>query len=310
MNGKCFAVVLCLTMFSGSCRPGERHSDEGDSEPSLVTSHSDDGAPMWVGTIEKRHLQQAPFNAWFDSGYTSYAPRSEAMTALATSLDSVEIEVYLGTWCSDSTRDVPRLHRVLDDAAFPTDRLEMVALSDRPGEFKHSPAGKERERLVHRTPTIVISREGRELGRIVQNSRNRIEEDIVAILNDEPYQARFGAEARLHEIASTRGIEAFEGRSSELAQELGQLGESDSLWHYAQYDLLVNDKPREAAIVLDVFVTLYPESARGYFLLARAHRALQELDEALAAVRHSLSLGPGNDEARLLEEELVRATSP
>ena len=141
---------------------------------------------------------------------------------------------------------MPRLNRVLDDAGFSLDRLEMIALSDRPGEFKLSPAGKERERLLHRTPTIVISRDGREIGRIVQNAVESLEEDMLAIASGEPYVPRFGAEARLHEIVSTSGMGALEGRTSELADELGSLGDSDSLWHYATFDLLVNDKPRRS----------------------------------------------------------------
>ena len=176
----------------------------------------------------------------------SYTPSSDAVVALSTSLDSVDVEVYLGTWCSDSTRDVPRLNRVLDDAGFSLDRLEMIALSDRPGEFKLSPAGKDRERLLHRTPTIVISRDGREIGRIVQNPVESLEEDMLAIASGEPYVPRFGAEARLHEIVSSGGLGALEGRTSELAAELGSLGDSDSLWHYATFDLLVNDKPRRS----------------------------------------------------------------
>ena len=242
-----------------------------------------------------------------DTRATRRAP--DAVAALSTSLDSVDVEAYLGTWCSDSTRDVPRLNRVLDDAGFSLDRLEMIALSDRPGEFKFSPGGKEQERLIHRTPTIVISRDGREIGRIVQNSVGSIEEDMLAIVNGEPYVPRFGAEARLHEIVSSGGMGAVEGRPSELADELGALGDSDSLWHYAKFDLLVNDKPQEAAAVLDVFLQLYPESARGHLLLAQAHRDLGELDQALIDVRRSLEYDAGNEDAMSLEEELSEENS-
>jgi hypothetical protein len=110
-------------------------------------------------------LKQSPFDKWYDSGYANYTPSPDTVAELSTSLEAVEVEVYFGTWCSDSTRHVPRLNRVLDDAGFSLDRLEMITLSDRRGEFKLSLDGKERQRRIHRTPTIVISRSGRETTR-------------------------------------------------------------------------------------------------------------------------------------------------
>ena len=127
---------------------------------------------------------------------------------------------------------------------------------------------------------------------------------MLAIASGEPCVPRFGAEARLHEIDSSGGMGALEGRTSELADELGSLDDSDSLWHYAKFDLLVNDKPDEAAAVLDVLLQLYPESARGHLSRAQAHRDLGDLDKALIDVRRSLEYDGGNEEAKSLEEEL------
>ena len=310
MTTKLLLVSATVTMILGSCSGGGNDSAdvavaEPESGPELLASHYGDGEPMWVGTVERSHLMQPPFDEWYESGYEGYAPSPDAVAALSTSLDSVDVEVYLGTWCSDSTRDVPRLNRVLDDAGFSIDRLEMIALSDRPGEFKFSPGGREQARLIHRTPTIVLSRDGQEIGRIVQNAIESVEEDMLAIANGEPYVPRFGAEARLHEIVTSGGMSALEERTtSGLADELGALGDPDSLWHYAKFDLLVNDKPQEAAAVLDAFLQMYPESARGHLLLAQAHRDLGELNQALIDVRRSLEYDASNEEAKSLEQEL------
>lgn len=302
MTPRLFFVSAVAGLVLGACAGGESDSVEV-AEPELLDSHSGDGDPMWVGTVERRHLMQSPFDRWYTSRYESYASRPDAVGALSASLDSVDVEVYFGTWCSDSTRDVPRLNRVLDDAGFSLDRLEMIALSDRPGEFKFSPDGKERDRLIHRTPTIVLLREGREIGRIVQNPIVSIEQDMLAIAKGDPYTPRFGAEARLHELVSSGGVAALEARS-EIANELSRLVDADSLWHYAQYDLLLNNKFQEAVAALDVFLQLYPESARGYLLLAKAHRELGDLEQALTDVRRALEYDSGNKEAKSLEQEL------
>lgn len=282
-------------------------ADAGDSaqavQPELLQSHFF-GGPMWVGSVEPDHLTRAPFDEWYESGYEGYVANAGTVAALSTALDAVEVEVYFGTWCDDSQQEVPRLIRVLDDAGFAPDRLAMIAFSDHPGEFKLSPGGKERQRLIHRTPTIVLSRDGREIGRIVQYPLDSIEEDLLAIARGEAYVPRFTAEARLHEMVSAGGVGALEGRTSRIADELGALGDADSLWHYAQYDLLFNGKPAEAERALDVFLQLYPESAHGYLLRARAHRDLGDREKALIDVRRSLEYDPGNEEARSLEKEL------
>ena len=306
MSSRLLLLSAVVSLALASCVSEEPPAPEPTgTEPELLASDSGGGRPMWVGTVERRHLTTSPFDEWYESGYAGYEPSSETVEALSSSLDDVEVEVYFGTWCGDSRRDVPRLNRVLDDAGFSRDRLEMIALSDRPGEFKFSPEGKERERLVHRTPTIVLTRGGREIGRIVQNSVGTLEEDMLAIAKGEPYAPRFGAEARLHEIVSSGGMDALEGRTSELVEELGALGDPGSLWHYAQYDLLLNDRPREAAAVLDVALEMDPESARSHLLLAKARRELGELDGALASVRRALELDGANEDARALESELA-----
>ncbi len=112
------------------------------------------------------------------------------------------------------------------------------------------------------------------------------------------------------DVIDDGGIDALTGRSAELVDELGALGDPDSLWHYAQFDLLVNDRPEEAEAVLDIFLRLYPESARGHLLLAEAHRDLGQLDLARDDVRRSLDYDSRNEKALSLEDESLQITAP
>lgn len=296
-----FSGLAVLAM--GACSAREP-SEEQPSEPQLLESNFDGGKPMWVGPVERSHLREEPFDRWFDSGYEAYTPDAAAVSELGEALSSVRLEVYLGTWCGDSRREVPRLYRVVDEASFPEDRIEVHALSDHDRAFKHTPGGKERERLVHRTPTIILMKNGEEMGRIVQNPRSRIETDLLAIAKGDSYTPRFGAESRLHEIVSSRDVDFLERHEEELAEELGALGETESLWHYAEYDLLVNDKPREAVAVLNIYLHLFPESSKAYYLLATAYRDLGEIARARDAVTESLRYDENDRKARALLKKL------
>ena len=42
--------------------------------------------------------------------------------------NDISLQVFLGTWCGDSRREVPRLLRLLDDVGFPEKNLQIIAL--------------------------------------------------------------------------------------------------------------------------------------------------------------------------------------
>jgi thiol-disulfide isomerase/thioredoxin len=95
------------------------------------------------------------------------------------------IEVVLGTWCSDSLREVPRLQRIVDDVDSDAIELDLVGV-DRTkriwvdGLSAELAAGTE----VERVPTIVVLDEGGvELGRVVETAERPLEELLVEVLS-------------------------------------------------------------------------------------------------------------------------------
>jgi len=81
------------------------------------------------GTIQKEDLMRTPFAEWFNPGYDNYqsdAAISDNIKKLITK--DISIQVFLGTWCGDSRREVPRLLKLLDHINFPQKNLQMIAL--------------------------------------------------------------------------------------------------------------------------------------------------------------------------------------
>ncbi|NKB90426.1 MAG: DUF4440 domain-containing protein [Acidobacteria bacterium] len=260
---------------------------------------------MLVGEIEESDLREAPFDEWYVERYDAYSPDAAAVEGLGALDDETQIEVFFGTWCGDSKREVPRLMRSLDEAGFPRDRVRIVALSDHPGVFKMSPAGSEHAFLIHRTPTIVVHRDGDELGRIVERPAGQVEQDLAAIVAGDRPARPYGAESALHTMFYEGDTDAVQTPTSAFLEHLRELGDTESLWHYAYYDLLLNGRPADAADVLRVFLTLHPDSVRGHRFLASAHRELGEVGEALYAVRRALALDPEDRGSLRLERELL-----
>jgi thiol-disulfide isomerase/thioredoxin len=104
---------------------------------------------------------------------------SEVARALASVEPGAEVTVFLGTWCGDSGREVPRFWRALDEAGstFPF-KVRYIAVD----EEKKEPAEAVRESDIRYVPTFIVYREGREVGRIVEESPNGIEKDLLALL--------------------------------------------------------------------------------------------------------------------------------
>ena len=110
----------------------------------------------------------------WQSEYDDYTPSREDLKAFATLPRGTTLDVYLGSWCDDSRRGVPRLLRILHDA--PTNhmavRLFGVDLT------KTEPARLLRDVGLERVPTLVLRLEGREIGRIIETPRTTLEHDL------------------------------------------------------------------------------------------------------------------------------------
>ena len=254
-------------------------------------------SPILVGRVTRVDLRTTPYLEWFDGQYSRYQPAPAVLENLRPRLAGVSLEAYFGTWCGDSRRQIPRLIRLLDLEGFDEQRLTLIALSDRPMEFKQAPGHPEAKRNVHRTPTIVVLRDGNEVGRIVETPTTSIEADILAILEGHAPEPKYGAEAWVHrlfvDLPADDAIKALRTAGSEVLKR----GDPGSLWHYAENDLLKNGRAREAQAVLVLHLELNPQSVVGYVLMSEALAALGRKDEALKAVERALALEPGNDRA-------------
>ena len=140
---------------------------------------------MLIGYFEKNELQQAPFSKWFSPRYDEYTPDTEAMNTIAENINDYEIKLFMGTWCGDSKRETPKFLKILDEADFNYDNLEMVAVD----YSKKTPTNIEDGLDVKRVPTIIFFKDGKEVNRFVEYSQGEsIEQDIAKIVSGEAYK--------------------------------------------------------------------------------------------------------------------------
>jgi len=91
------------------------------------------------------------------------------------------VEVYLGTWCPDSQREVPKLLKIVDilrekyGKPLPVSFVGVDRSKQKPAELV---AGKSIEKVA----TFIYFRGDRELGRIVETPKGLFEDDLLAIV--------------------------------------------------------------------------------------------------------------------------------
>lgn len=140
-------------------------------------------SPILLGAISRQQLETESYARWFEPSYEGYQPDSLVVKYLKRELDGVQVSVYLGTWCGDTKRQVPRLFNLTDELGLGPEIIHMVGL-DRDKRDDH---GAEGVMGVRYTPIVILYRDGQELGRIIETPVETLERDMLKIVTNQPY---------------------------------------------------------------------------------------------------------------------------
>ncbi len=148
---------------------------EYNVETSSVSDHVN---KILNGPITKEGLKKMPYKIWFNTNYKTYIVDTETLKNIKKrKLNDVKIIAFMGTWCHDSNREIPRLLRVVEELGI-ADKLELYGVDVN----KTSARGKEKSYDIRKTPTIIFIRDGKEIGRILEEPEISFEQNLVKIL--------------------------------------------------------------------------------------------------------------------------------
>lgn len=137
-----------------------------------------------VGKHQRKQLEIAPYNQWFDANYKEYQTDSEVVSELEPLLDGVSVKVFMGTWCSDSQHNVPAFFKIMDQAGYEYTDFELYSMT----EDKITPENFEEGLDIKQVPTFIIYKDGKEVNRIVEYPITSIEKDLLDILKNKGYK--------------------------------------------------------------------------------------------------------------------------
>ncbi len=175
MSGHTLLPFLVILAVLPGCRGG------GASEVTLVTEEQEPRESSVLLGPKSRSEVEAAMPDWVGATIEAQ-PDMEAALDLADLEFDAEVRVFFGSWCSDSKRELSRLWKALDlvggEVGFP---IRYVAVDRSKTEPAEALGGRE----ILYVPTFVVERDGVEIGRIIEQSPNGIEIDLLALLNGE-----------------------------------------------------------------------------------------------------------------------------
>jgi len=146
----------------------------GISENLISTPYSNavvkntNGTEMLLGHCTRSCLAQKPFAEWYFKNYNDYLVDSITVIEIRKLFKDKNMTIFMGTWCGDSRREVPRMLKILDASGIKEKQVQIIFVSNDPDLYKQSPQHEEKGMNIIRVPTFIISKGKKETGRIIK----------------------------------------------------------------------------------------------------------------------------------------------
>ena len=138
------------------------------------------GEKSLKGIIYRSVLENDTSFKWYGSIFKAYSPRPDAMEALKKNADSIQLLVFMGTWCEDSHFIIPKLYSLTDAAGYPQDHITLIGVDRNKKTHSHLTEALD----VKNVPTIIVYKNGKELGRIVEYGKyGMFDKELAEIIN-------------------------------------------------------------------------------------------------------------------------------
>ena len=133
----------------------------------------------YKGIISREVLIADTSFTWLN-GAKNFVPEKAAVEALRKNKDSVQLLVFMGTWCEDSHDVIPRLYSVTDAAGFSQNKITLIGVDRKKTTLSHLTEAMG----ITNVPTIMVMKNGKEMGRIVEYGKyGMIDRELGEILN-------------------------------------------------------------------------------------------------------------------------------
>lgn len=246
------------------------------------------------GPISLADLQQEPFAEWFSENY-NVELNLGAKQKWVKRLKDVNVDIYLGSWCGDSRKWVPRFVKLWDELDLDRSQLNFIALYNLEGKQKQGPNGEEIGKKIFRVPTFIFEREEQEIGRIVEFPASTLETDLAHIAFGYPSAPRYQAANYLLDIFENQAADGVSANLNTHYHHLYKLVQRSNELNSLGYLLIGKGQLEEALVVFHLNSFLFKTDPNVFDSYAEALLEAGMFAESLRNYEKALKMDPENE---------------
>jgi len=296
------ALYICLAalFILGSCGVAENLIS---TPVSNTIVKNENGAEVLLGHCSRSCLRQKPFSEWFDKNYDEYKVDKTQTPQLKKLLKDKNIAIFMGTWCGDSRREVPRVLKILDAAGVKEKQINIVMLSSEDGKYKQSPQHEEKDKNIFRVPTIIVSEGKKEIGRIIEFPKQSLEKDLLQILKQQGYLPNYASGNNFFKKVRNTTLEELIAKKTSFLAELKPALRNKAELGSIGYTLMDAAEKEKAVFVFELNAELYPKEVSVHNALAAGYLSINDKEKARQALLDAKAIEANNAETvRLLKK--------
>ncbi|OUR92704.1 hypothetical protein A9Q87_06615 [Flavobacteriales bacterium 34_180_T64] len=261
-----------------------------------IEMDSDSDSPYLLGKIDKNGLTSEHYNSWFSKNYEDYKLNETTIKKIKSTLKNYQITLFLGTWCGDSKREVPRFYKILEACNFPMDQLSVIAVSSKSNRYKQSPEHEEQGLNIHRVPTFIFYKNEQKINRIVEYPVESLEKDILNIIRTNNYKSQYQIVAKINTILENKGLKGFKKQKNQLLKTYkDSVTSMFELNTYARV-LYSANRTKEAIEVFKLNTKLFPDNPRTFMSLANTLGISGDSKKAIKVIENAIKLFPDHED--------------
>lgn len=262
------------------------------------------GNELLLGEISKSDLTKNTFNTWFSKNYDDYLVNKSIVKQLKDSLNQYEIKAFLGTWCGDSKREIPHFYKILEDVKFPENQLQVIAVNRTKEAYKQSPNHEEKGLNIHRVPTFIFYKNGKEVNRIVEHPKETLERDILNIVSKNKYTPNYMVANYMNYLLNSKTLDSLKIDEYALVPRLAEFVKGSRELNTYGYSLLRSNQTKKALYIFNLNTKIFPYKYNVYDSLGEAFFETKNYTEALKNYYKVLSLKPDDKNALEMIEKV------
>lgn len=164
-------LFIAIVLITASC------ANLKEINKTVVLSNNQE---ILLGKINKEGLCSNSYAKWFNTNYDNYTVKNEFVKKISPEmLKGVKTKLVMATWCGDSKREVPRFYKIIEALNYPEKKMQVISV-----DRSKKAAGFDLASInITRVPTFIFYKENKEIGRITENPKTSLEEDLFVILS-------------------------------------------------------------------------------------------------------------------------------